>query len=220
MLLMTIQEVSNVNEMVDDSCSRNAQSKANPNYMLIQNKLRQQLSTDYQFKMSPQIDDERYLMIYNSSKLTLIDCWVSKDINSGELCGVSETGLLKREPYQCKFLFEGKELVYQTEHTSPSNNLQELSGVQIFFDEENEKTPNIILGGDLNYDCDTFAYDIFLGYNKFTYADTTSTATTKCGYDIFVYDLTDFQEVRNGVDTTVLVKVSNHYPIWMEIKSN
>lgn len=216
--IIAIQEISNINEEVDPSCSRNQFDGNNQNYMLIQSTLNSLLPVEYEVEISPQVDDERYGFVYNSNKVKLISCWFSQDKNSGELCSPSSTGLMKRENYNCMFEVNNKQLVLSTAHTSPSNNFQELQGSKIFFDLEREKHKNTILLGDLNYDCDYIKFgDVFANYNKIQFPDTT-VSKNSCGYDIFIYDLKDFiYSGKSNVDTSINDDVSDHYIIDMEV---
>ena len=93
--IVAIQEISNINELQDVGCSRNINAYTNENYQLITKQLNTYINnSNYKVKISPQINDERYGFIYDSSKVTLDSCWVSKDTNSGELCQESTTGLM------------------------------------------------------------------------------------------------------------------------------
>lgn len=221
--IVAIQEISNINELQDNGCSRNTNAYSSPNYQLITKQLNTYINnSNYKVKISPQINDERYGFIYDSSKVTLDSCWVSKDTNSGELCQESTTGLMSREPYNCKFIVNGKELILQTAHTSPSNNFNELLGLKIFYDIEKETNKNVILLGDLNYDCDYMKSGTpFNGYGIVRFDDTTVSKNV-CDYDVFITkDLKDFRfSVNKGVEKSITGGISDHYLVWTELLIN
>lgn len=215
--IVAIQEISNINELVDNKCSRNVNAMSSPNFMLIEKQLLKYLKPNYKIKISPEIKDERYGFAYDSSKVKLESCWVSPDTNSGQLCEKSTTGLMSRESYNCKFLYNGKEFIYQTAHTSPSINMKELQGLEVFYNLNKEKTNNLILGGDFNYDGTYLKYDIFKNYNEIRFDDTT-VASSVNDYDIFLNDLNDFRLINKGVYKNITKDISDHYLVWIEVQ--
>lgn len=214
--IIAIQELSNLYEMVDDDCSRNINAISNSNYMMLTNAFKTYLNdSKWGIKISPYIVDERYGFIYDKSKVTLGNCYVVEDTNSGQLCEKSSTGLMVREPYVCEFIIKGNDVLLMTAHTSPSINFRELLALNIFYDAEKEKD-DIILLGDLNKDCDYMTQgDPFTGYNTITYDDTT-VSDNICDYDVFIYDTTQLKFNGNKGVIKVDKILSDHYLIWSE----
>jgi len=221
--IVAIQELSNINEIVDEDCSRNANAMGETNYKMIQNALTPFLDDGYRFAISPQIDDERYMFIYNANKISFKGCSVAYDDNSGQLCEKSDKGLMKREPYICDFGVGGASFRIGNVHTSPSNNFNELMGLNIIYQQELEKDNDLIMVGDMNLDCDYIKDGNPLSEYKFIkFDDTTVYDGTTCGYDVIMYDnLTQIKILKAGLDRkNVNGEISDHYPVYAQIGIN
>lgn len=216
--IIGIQEVSNLYEKNDNSCNRNSNAPNHENYGLIRNSFETNLNdSKWGISISPYVDSERYMFVYDRTKVTNINCEIVEDSNSGQKCEKNDDiGLMKYEPYVCQFDINGEKVYLMTAHTSPSNNLQELFGLKIFYDVYNEKG-DIILLGDLNYGADKTSLtknNPFMNDNIISYDDTT-TAQSDNGYDVFIYDTNNFRPNGNGV-VKVEEELSDHYLIWSE----
>lgn len=224
--IVAIQEVSNINEKIDYACERNVNAYNSENYNLIEKSLTTALNNaSYKIVISPQVFDERYMYVYNSDKIKLENSYIYKDGNVGELCGLnnSNNGLMLREPFIGKFSIGKRNITLMNVHTSPTNNMNELNGLKIFYDELREKE-NVVLLGDFNFACDYYPdYDMFMNdVHIFSdISDSTVSTNTKCQYDQMFYKGTFVRSIiGHDVDKTINIKDSDHYPIWAELLIN
>jgi len=116
------------------------------------------MELDYRFVFSPQVKDERYLYIYSPQTETLLGAeLMSNPEDSLRICDSKppNTGLIVMQPFRARFTTVGGcDLVLLTDHTSPTVNGQEFSGLEKFYRQtENQGEPDVIILGDLNSDC-------------------------------------------------------------------
>ncbi|MBU0662340.1 endonuclease/exonuclease/phosphatase family protein [Candidatus Micrarchaeota archaeon] len=163
--LIAVQEISNLYEMGDAGCARNeGKCPAHVNCGLVQNALESALAGSgrtYAFLFSPQIRDERYLYIYDSDVVELLNegAFVFDSGDNAEL-NVCDTeapeGRVARQPFYASFRSGNFDFTLMNVHTSISNdNMAELAALQEFFAQvrDADETENdIILLGDHNTD--------------------------------------------------------------------
>jgi len=161
--IIAIQEISNIREQADPGCPRNENDcPGHGNCNLIRNALELYLNTEqsanYRFIFSPQIKDERYLFIYDPDTVTLIEASLVVDPGDSQpICASSpaNTGRMVRQPFKGRFRAGSFDFVLLTAHTRPSDNVNELEGLEDFYkDTESRGEPDIIILGDLNADCE------------------------------------------------------------------
>lgn len=220
--IIALQEITNIHEKVDESCSRNEDSQNHENFGLIRNTLEGVLDEKYKIKISPQVYNERYLFVYDSSKVELVDSYFVDDSNIGQDCQVDKdtSGLMLREPYIGVFNVNDINITLMNVHTSPSNNHNELLALKSFYDTELEKHENLLLLGDLNYGCSYYPDFNIFNQSEFIFDDNTDTnvASSQCAYDRMIYDepfIGDF--INSGIDNTINRNMSDHYLIWTEL---
>jgi deoxyribonuclease-1-like protein len=231
--IIAVQEISNIREQSDPDCPRNEDAcPGDPACGIIGDSLEEHLNgamgLDYRFVFSPQVKDERYLFIYNSRRVDLLDSMLMEDPDDvGPICSLSpvDAGLMVRQPFMGVFRSGDFDFVLINVHTSPSANLQELEGLEYFYRQaENLSEPDVIILGDLNADCSYLADDEEIGLTGPGYiwvvddeADTTA-GDTNCAYDRFVFKSHTKQDYTGGwgIDMDIPENVSDHYLVWAE----
>jgi len=234
--IIAIQEVSNLREMSDPGCPRNADAgPGHRDYSLIKNALERYLNQaygqNYRFVFSPQIKDERYLLIYDPDKVSFEGASLVEDPEDTEPVWTARpknTGKMVRQPFKAKFRAGKFDFVLLTVHTSPSVNLKELEGLEYFYREaQRESEPDVIILGDLNADCDYLREADVMSLKGREYiwvvddgADTTVGATD-CAYDRFIFTEPTREDFtgRWGIRTDVPEDVSDHRLIWAEFST-
>jgi endonuclease/exonuclease/phosphatase family metal-dependent hydrolase len=202
--VIVVQEVSNVHEF--DCPSEKC--------MLMTHALRWYLP-DYSVRMSDQIGDERYLILYDNNVT----------VNATFTLNTS----MMRTPYMFRILVGGTEFNLVTTHTSPSKNTAELAELGTAFgDVAGSNASNPILLGDLNADCDylTDGTPLELRDSRFYWiipngADTT-VGKTRCAYDRIIVNAASKERFTGlwGVYTAnVTDDLSDHYPVWAEFRT-
>jgi deoxyribonuclease-1-like protein len=160
--LIAVQEISNVKEQNDPDCPRNDTAcPGDKNCGIVRKALEKYLNDEnglhYQFVFSPQVKDERYLLIYNPDKVTLESAELVNDPDDSKpICDSSpvSNGKMVRQPFKGRFKAGNFDFILLTAHTSPEINIQELDGLDYFYRQcELEGEPDIIILGDLNADC-------------------------------------------------------------------
>ncbi|MBM2827192.1 MAG: Endonuclease/Exonuclease/phosphatase family protein [Dehalococcoidia bacterium] len=235
--IIAIQEISNVQEKSDPGCARNEHECPNhPNCNLLRNSLERHLNepfgSKYQFIFSPQVKDERYLYIYNSERVTLLESGLVNDAEYSQpicLSSPDNTGKMVRQPFKAKFKVGDFDFTLLTAHTSPSINVQELEGLAYFYEEaQKEGEPDVIILGDLNADCSYLGAsdDIKLRGPDYIWVidDSTDTtvSTTDCAYDRFIFKnptTEDFTGNWGIVREKITDAISDHYLIWAEFST-
>lgn len=220
--IIAIQEITNINEKVDLNCNRNIDSQNSENFGLIRGTLEKYLPEEYEIKISPQVFNERYLFIYNSSKTTLIDFYFVEDSNLEQQCSTNResVGLMLREPFIGVFNINNINITLMNVHTSPSNNQNELMALKSFYDIELEKHENLLLLGDLNFGCSYYPEFNMFNESIFIFDDysDTNVAQSTCAYDRMIYDEPFIGSFVNfGIDKTITREISDHYLIWAEL---
>lgn len=228
--IIAIQEISNIREQSDPGCPRNENDcPGDPKCGMIRDTLEQYLNTaygqNYQFAISEQVKDERYLYIYDPDKVTFNGAELVYDVgDSLPICDLdpASTGLMIRQPYKASFKAGQFDFVLLTVHTSPTANLDELEGLEYFYwQTEAEGEPDVILLRDLNADCSYLkesdpialrnpAYDWLIGDD----VDTT-VGQTDCAYDRFICKSSTWEDYSGkwGIVTKIPDDVSDHYLI-------
>lgn len=221
--IVAIQEVSNIHEMVDPGCSRNFDSKDHTNYGLIKKSLESLLPSEYGIIISPQVKDERYMYVYNTSKVRLDEAYVIDDNKEkGELCDPTQEGLMHRQPYVAHFTFGNFDFALMSVHTSPSSNLEELVGLDMFYRRVlNGTEQEVIILGDLNADCSYLSQEDKIALREFKWivddSEDTTVSKTDCAYDRFVLSPSlEKSYLRYGIDRNVSDDVSDHYIVWAQ----
>lgn len=244
--IIAIQEISNLYEKSDKGCPQNEDiCPGDKRCNLVTGALKKYLhaasNKEYEFMLSPQVKDERYLFIYDKNKIrVLVDGKLVKDDGDDKdtpICDSSSSGNMSRQPFYATFKAGSFDFTLATAHTSPSNNVSELNALYDFYNKiqrADKKEKDVILLGDLNADC---AYlrksaDIKLAGPKFTWiidkaTDTTVRKSRDCAYDRIIftgataedyagkYGVLNFDEVNN-IGEQAALKVSDHYPVWAE----
>lgn len=231
--IIAVQEISNVDEQSDPGCPRNEYDcPGSPKCGMIRNALEEYLNAaygeNYQFVFSPQVKDERYLYLYDPDRVTLKETELVDDPgDSLPICDLNpvSTGLMVRQPYRALFQAGKFDFVLLTAHTSPSDNLAELDGLEYFFREtEAQGEPDVIVVGDLNADCNYLKESDVIAFRDMTYfwlidddADTT-VSQTNCAYDRFICKSPTLEDYTGewGIVTDIADNVSDHYLIWAE----
>lgn len=220
--IIAIQEITNVHEKVDSDCDRNSESIYHNNFGLIRNTLEGILDENYKLILSPQVYNERYLYVYDSSKVELVDSYFVDDNNLDQRCQTNrdEAGKMLREPYVGVFQVNNINITLMNVHTSPSNNHEELMALKYFYDIELEKHENLLLLGDLNFGCSYYPDFNMFNNSVFIFGDdvNTNVASSECAYDRMIYDepfIGDF--VNYGIDNNISSDISDHYLIWTEL---
>lgn len=133
--------------------------------------------------------------------------------------------LIERPPYMAVFDIFGYSLILFAMHTKPTNALNDIENLERIVHTMNaRKEGNIIIGGDLNADCDYCRRcdeRFFLGWNWLIKSSSdTTVGNTDCAYDRIIANPDAMDEVvRFGVDKdSVMRKHSDHYPVWVELK--
>jgi len=234
--IIAVQEVSNLREMSDPGCPRNADAQpGHRDYGLIKDALERYLNQangqNYRFVFSPQIKDERYLLIYDPDKVSFEGATLVEDPEDTEPAWAARptnTGKMVRQPFKAKFRAGKFDFILLTVHTSPSVNLKELEGLAYFYREvEKEGEPDVIILGDLNADCDYLRESDVIRLKGREYiwvvddrADTTVGATD-CAYDRFIFKEPTKEDFtgRWGIRTDVPEDVSDHRLIWAEFST-
>ena len=231
--LVAIQEISNIKEQNDPGCPRNEDAcPDDPNCGLIAKALQQYLNDSYglsyQFVFSPQVKDERYLYIYNPSKVALKSAeLVADSTDSLPICDSNpiSTGLMVRQPFKGYFKAGSFDFILLTTHTSPSVNLTELDGLESFYRQTMaEGEPDVIILGDLNADCSYLKPTDAIALRSSDYiwvidddTDTTS-GQTNCAYDRIIFEVPTSEDFTGqwGVFQDIQDEISDHYLIWAE----
>jgi deoxyribonuclease-1-like protein len=201
--VIVVQEVSNVHE--DDCPSQNC--------MLMTHALRWYLP-DYSVRISNQIGDERYLILYDGN--VTVNATFTLKTN------------MTRTPYMFRIEVGGTEFNLVTTHTSPSKNTAELAELGTAFgDIVSSNASNPILLGDLNADCDYLTDGTPISLRAAEYywiipngADTT-VGKTRCAYDRIIVNAASRGRFTGnwGVYTAnVTDDLSDHYPVWAEFR--
>jgi len=128
-------------------------------------------------------------------------------------------GVWERPPIQVKFKVNDYEFTAWNIHIDPDLVHSEM----IKLEEIVEDSGNVIILGDLNLDC---RYDDGSNGNFETWnyiindnEDTTTSEGTHCAYDRIILNNDMNQEYStDGIDTSITTQ-SDHYPIWIEIKT-
>lgn len=128
----------------------------------------------------------------------------------------------ERPPIEAGFLIGNYELRATLIHTKPENATPELKELEMAY-YLSSWLGNRVWLGDFNADCgyyDEKNKTIFLNEKWVIedYDDTTAT-NSNCAYDRIIIN-TDMQEeyLRYGIYKNVTTEVSDHYPVWVEIK--
>ena len=226
--IIAIQEVSNVHERSDSGCSRNVDScPGHANCGLIEDAFDSRLDDWYKIVISDQVKDERYMYIYDSRKVSLVDEFVVLDVEMGELCDPTEIGRMARQPYVGRFLVGEKEFTLMQTHTSPSRNVEELEALYEFYN--SVEGLNKIVLGDLNADCSYLREKDDIGLRSLDWAldlDTTI-AKSDCTYDQFAFLDVGYVssgvvrfDLENGMTLEEADRISDHYPVWASFSVN
>jgi endonuclease/exonuclease/phosphatase family metal-dependent hydrolase len=235
--IIAVQEVSNVKEKSDSGCPRNEGACPGPECGLLQNVLEKYLNEDlgrnYKFEFSPHVKDERYLYIYNPDRVTLESAALVDDPGESKpFCEnkQAKTGKMIRQPFKAKFKAGDFDFVLLTAHTSPQKNVQELNGLAYLHKKvEKEGERDVIILGDLNADCTylTKAKKAKIALAKPGYiwkiddASDTTVASTNCAYDRFIFKgATSEDFVQAGINKNVTEKMSDHYLVWAEFRTD
>ncbi len=237
--IIALQEISNVYEESHTNCSRNENKcPGNKNCSMIRNSLENHLNSNlklnYKFIFSPQVKDERYLFVYNPSKVQLIESHLVEDFKkTGEVCSANlkDYGFMVREPFVGKFKAGNFEFKLMTAHTQPSNNVSELNALEMFYKqvEDEDGNKNIIALGDLNAGCSYLKKNESITFRNPRYfwvindnEDTTVSTTTHCAYDRFVFTSSakKYYSGKYGIETSISKEVSDHYKIWAEFRTD
>ena len=220
--IIAIQEVSNVHERSDLGCSRNEEScPSHANCGLIEEAFDSRLADYYEIVISDQVKDERYMYIYDSRKVSLLDDYIVSDSDKGELCDPTDIGSMARQPYVGKFNVSGKEFNLIQVHTSPSRNVLELEALYDFYTSVDGF--NKIVLGDLNADCSYLRAKDKVRLESLSWAlsEDTTIAKSDCTYDQFAFLDVGYVEsgvvrydLENGMTLEEADKISDHYPVW------
>lgn len=233
--IVLIQEVSNVREKSDPGCPRNedkcpGDEKCNLITNSLDEHINERLGLNYNFVFSPQVRDERYLIVYDNEKIQLKNAELVDDPDdSNPVCDLKQenTGLMLRQPFYGRFKSNNLEFGIMTVHTSPKINIRELEGLKVLYDDTTEEEDNVMIMGDLNADCSYLSYDedISLKDTKYNWIiedniDTT-VAKTDCAYDRIILrdDLLEHYTGNSGTYREITKDISDHYPIWAEFKT-
>jgi deoxyribonuclease-1-like protein len=235
--ITAIQEVSNIGEKIDLGCPSNQNTCPNTKKCgMIQQTLTQYLNSHYNkqygYIFSPQIRDERYLFIYDSNKLMLLNHFLMSDNDQLPLCEPTKdnNGLMIRQPFLAVFADKQGNTSFSllTAHTSPTINTKELEGLAQFYQTSQQQNPNVILLGDLNADCDYLKDNTQILLRQPTYVwaipngvDTTTKDTT-CTYDriIFNNQSKNLYTGRYGINNDISINASDHKLVWVDLTLN
>jgi deoxyribonuclease-1-like protein len=234
--IIAVQEISNVDEKKDPGCPRNDHAYPGPNCGLMRNALQKYLNAElglhHRFEFSPQVSDERYLYIYNPARVTMLQAALVGDPGeSMPTCDdhQPDAGKMVRKPFKAIFRAGKFDFVLLTAHTSLKNNISELNGLAYFFGQAERQDPDVIALGDLNAGY-SYLPQSKKGMVQLTgpgyiwpigdSADTT-VAASSCAYDRFIFkDATRGNFVGAHIDKNVTSKVSDHYLIWAEFRTD
>lgn len=227
--IIAVQEISNIREMSDEGCPRNeGLCPGDPSCGIIvsalNGSLNSRLGLNYSFLMSPQAKDERYLFIYNASKISADWSLLMEDPeDENPPCSLENNGLMVRQPFAAKFSAGEFDFVLLNVHTSPSINIQELDAID-YFRKEAEKLgePDVIIIGDLNADCSYLGeYEsVSLRTPEYSWAVPNSADTTisktDCAYDRIIFTIPAVENYAGvwGVDRRSTGDMSDHYLVW------
>ncbi|MBD3319044.1 hypothetical protein GF342_04005 [Candidatus Woesearchaeota archaeon] len=224
--IVVLQEISNVDELIDEGCSRNQDACPGPKCELVTKALQTHLGNrNYSILMSPQVKDERYAIIYDRDMVSLVGSagLLDDDKELGQTCDTSpqDTGRMQRQPFAATFQVEDFTFRMLTAHTSPSDNVNELAGLAYFFNNELQTHEHVIIAGDLNADCSYLDEDeapaLRAQYWLIPDRADTTVSKTDCTYDqMIISERTVPRFARSGVDSSVTDEVSDHYLIWSE----
>jgi len=204
--IVAIQGINNPNELMDSTCTQTNFASQSKDYLKFTNAFAISFNdSKYKIIISPLILDKRYAFYYDSSKVNFNSCYFSKDQNSGELCQTSSTGLVKYDDYNCRFSYGGKNFVIQN-FLGNKFNMQELFGVKVLFDMENEKNKNTILTGKLYNDCSIVNSNSLSKYNQVIQQD--------CSINSFVFQ----NQLTNGLLYTQINGIDNNFSKTISLK--
>ncbi|XP_029208506.2 deoxyribonuclease-1-like isoform X2 [Acropora millepora] len=199
----------------------------------------------YRISISPRLgrssSKEQYAFFYRKDVLSVSDSYVYDD--GDESLGIDT---FEREPYIVRFqssFTDIKDFILVAIHTSPINAPQEIDELVSVYDDVVTKfnIPDVIILGDLNAACSYFSYmdqkkNRLMTNKRFHWLITdcvdTSVTGSHCAYDRFVVAGNSmlktimessarsfkFDEIL-GLNKTVALKVSDHYPIEVHLYS-
>ncbi|MEP1740180.1 MAG: endonuclease/exonuclease/phosphatase family protein [Kangiellaceae bacterium] len=175
-----------------------------------------------------QSSQEQYAYYFNTSTIKVL-----KDVG---LYDDSVNDFFQREPYVVRFAATQGNLkfVLATIHTKPEEAVAEIKAMHdalVWAQEQFTDEEDFIALGDFNAGCnyaspsDLSDLKITLDYNWIVphEADTNFSANSSCAYDRIVVTEDVLEDFTNmwGVDTSVSnKKVSDHFPVWFELKVN
>ena len=147
-----------------------------------------------------------------------------KDINLTSITDYNpdEQDRWERSPVEVTFLFGNYEFRATNIHTKPENATIELKNLEMLY-YTSSWAGNRIWLGDFNADCGYYDENnktVFLGeyWVIQDYDDTTATNSI-CAYDRIIINNDMQQEyLRYGIYKNITTEVSDHYPVWIEIK--
>jgi len=244
--LIAVQEISNLYEKSDIGCPRNENScPGHKNCGLLLNALKKNLAgkdnKDYGFIFSPQVNDERYLFIYDRKKIRAMDSGKlvldEGDAPDMAVCDSRSKGAILRQPFYVTFKAGDFDFTLVTAHTSPGRNIAELQALSSFYrriQNMDSGQNDVILLGDLNADCRYLPEKSHIDFKKpeFTWIidnaqDTTIKTSTNCAYDRIVFTEATAEDYANssgvfrfdeyyGLSKKTALTISDHYPVWAE----
>lgn len=203
--------------------------------------------TEFSMKISPRLgrtnSKEQYAYLYrNTSGLSVIQDYIYDD---GDESLGNDT--FEREPYI--IVFESsktklKKFAFIGIHVAPGEAVEEMKAFGEVFDDVRSKTNvnDIMLMGDLNAGCSyvpnyrwaEIPLKTDSHYNWLISDDTdTTVSNSNCPYDRFIMTGEGFKDsyvngsaavflydTEYGLNQTVALDVSDHYPIWFEIEKD
>jgi hypothetical protein len=244
--IIAIQEISNLYENSDEGCPQNEDlCPGDKRCNLVLDSLKKYLNAengkDYEFILSPQVKDERYLYVYDKNKIQVLVAGklvTDKGDDPGTpICDPKSAGKMLRQPFYATFKSGSFDFILVTAHTSPNKNIPELNALYDFYNEvrkQGKSQKDVILLGDLNADCSYLreSAKIKLRSPNFIWVvdnseDTTVRDSTNCAYDRMIFSKSTAEDYtgeygvymfdkEHHLSKQTALKVSDHYPIWAE----
>ena len=130
----------------------------------------------------------------------------------------------ERPPFRADFSLDNYSFTVYTIHTKPNDTEREISSLESLIDSETNHK-NIYVLGDMNADCSYYnphKENIFHSWHWIIQDnDDTTTGPSDCAYDRIILnddaynEFLDYGIYRDSIDT----QVSDHYPVWVRLRS-